>query len=217
VWGGLGLCHIGMTKLTVPIGYVYHARTGRTGGRVRASEERGIRTVSRARQLVDSTVLLIVTQTRQIGGRWHLAECRFSLVPLYPSHHLVPVVVTDRLLFRLTWDTGRPRGYRLRTNPETNAWHRGATCWTDCQHAQTETRNDGLSYHILYDCSARCRAVQETVSRNVVSLGTTDERLRVLAGRRRGTGRYVSDDGDTLRALYSDTDGSRVRRSNATH
>jgi hypothetical protein len=177
--------------------------------------ERGEPTVSRARQIADSTVLLISMQTRQIGGRWHLAECRFTLVPLHPSHRIVSAIVTDRMLYRLSWRSGRPRGYRLRTIPETLVWHREATCWTDCQHVQADVRDDGLTQHIQYDCSARCRAVQETVFRNAISLGTTDERLRNVASRRQETGRYVSDDGDTLRALYDDADGTGVRRDGA--
>lgn len=169
--------------------------------------------MSRAIQIADSTVLLIASQTKLIGGRWHLAECRFTLVPLYPSHQIVSAILTDRVLYRLSRNTGRPRGYRLRTIPETGEWHREATCWSECQYVQGDVRPDGLTDHILYNCGERCRAVQTTIARNAVSLGTTDERLRKLAGRRHETGRYLSDDGDTLRALYHDTDGPSVRRS----
>lgn len=169
--------------------------------------------MSHARQIADSTVLLIVTQTRQIGGRWHLAECRFTLVLMRPTYRIVPVVTVDRVLFRLTQNTGRPRGYRLRTNPETNAWHREAPCWKACQHVQVTSEPDyGLTYHIHHDCSARCRAVQETVARNASILGTSDERLRVLASDRQKSGEYLSDDGDALRALYGDDDRTVLRR-----
>lgn len=185
-------------------------------------EGNGAETLSRATQLADSTVLLVLTQTRRYGGRWHVAECAYSLIPLYPSHHNVTAIVTDRVLFRLSRNTGRPRGYRLRTVSETERWHREAPCWGICQHVQ-EPRTDGLTYHIEQDCTARCSAVQETVARNAITLGTTEARIRDLAGRRQKSRRYVSDDGDTLRALYG-VPGRRVDgrdragdRGNATH
>lgn len=167
--------------------------------------------MSRALQLLDSTVLLILSQTWRVRGRWHVAECEFLVRELRPSYRTVPPVITDSLVYRLSYDTGRPKGYRLMTVPELEAWHRDQACWQECGSLQ-EYRPDGLTYHIERNCAARCRAVQETIARNAVTLGTTEARIRTLAVRRHKSRRYRSDDGDDLRALYGLDRGGILRR-----
>lgn len=170
--------------------------------------------MSRATQLLDSTALLILMQTWRLRGRWHVAECEFRITELRPSHQIVPVIVTDVLVYRLSYSTGRPKGYRLMTGPELSTWHREQACWQECTSVQ-EHRSDGLTYHIERNCIGRCRAVQETIARNAITLGTTEARMRALAGRRHKSRRYCSDDGDDLRALYALDHGGLLRNGRA--
>lgn len=164
--------------------------------------------MSRAIQLLDSTVLMMVDQ-EQAYGRWHIGGCTFLVVSLSPSHHAVPGIVTDRMLYRLSRNTGRPRGYRSMTPEETARWHREQPCWTECQGVQ-QPEAPGVTSHIDVNCSVRCRAVQDTIERNAVTLGATVTKLRTLADRRHRTRRYLSD-GDThaVHALYDGDNGTR--------
>lgn len=167
--------------------------------------------MSRAVQIADSTVLLILNQRREDGSRWHVAECSFLVVTLYPGYQDLPCVITDDLIARLSAKTSHPRGYRLMTAPEIVAWHVQQRCWPRCQRVQIP-RDDGLPSHIRRECTARCRAIQDTIARNAVSLGVPESRLRKLAGSRHEIGRYLTDDGDTLRALYDGGGSVELRR-----